>query len=103
MAEELQAEAAQAPKATKKLKYEDLAPNDTIIFSIVTQNTVNEEGIGIQLVPETVEKTATKAFWESLPEYAPNTARKGQKLDITENHKTPKLVGYVKDGKTVKF
>lgn len=94
---------AEAQAKVKKLTYEQLEPNDTIIFSVVTQNTKHEEGIGYSLVPDEVEKEATKAFWETLPEYPANSARKGQKLDITENQKTPKLVGYKRNGKVVKF
>lgn len=94
---------AAAPKASKKLKYDDLDLQDTIMFTVVTQTTKHEEGIGYSLEDATVEKTATKAFWESLPEWGANTARKGQKQDINENSKKPTLIGYLKDGKTVKF
>lgn len=87
----------------KKVKYEDLGLNDTIVFTVVAQTTDYEEGIGYSLKDTVVEKTATKSFWDSLPEWGEKTARKGQKHDINENAKKPTLIGYVKDGKTVKF
>lgn len=103
MEEEIVKPVATAPKA-KKLKYEDLPLDATIIFSVDTHDTKIEDG-AVELDRKRAEKSGSKAFWEGLEEWPKGHSKAGQKKDITDGLRTPKLIGYY-DGKakeTVKF
>lgn len=103
MEEEVVKPVATASKP-KKLKYEDLPFDATIIFEVTGNDTKIEDG-AVELAPKKVEKSGSKAFWEGLEEWPKGHSKAGQKKDITDGLRTPKLIGYV-DAKTkevVKF
>lgn len=103
MEEEIVKPVATAPKA-KKLKYEDLPLDAVVVFEVTTHDTKIEDG-AVELAPKKVEKSGSKAFWEGLEEWPKGHSKAGQKKDITDGLRAPKLIGYV-DAKTkevVKF
>lgn len=103
MEEEIVKPVATAPKA-KKLKYEDLPLDATIIFSVDTHDTKIEDG-AVEIALKKVEKPGSKAFWEGLEEWPKGHSKAGQKKDITDGLRSPKLIGYydAKSKETVKF
>lgn len=105
-AAEKKAAAAAAKKAEEEVKakkktYGELMPSDTIVYEVTMQHTVVDEG-DVELKPEKMTKSATKAFWEALPKYEKGK-KEGQARDINEGLKSPALVGYVEGGKVIKF
>lgn len=86
---------------TKKLKYEDLPLNATIIYEITINETIFEDG-AVEIAPKKVEKSGSKAFWDGLEEW-PKGSKAGQKKDITDGLRTPKLIGYYDGKDIVKF
>lgn len=85
----------------KKLKYEDLPLNATIIYEITTNETIIEDG-AVEIAPKKVEKSGSKAFWDGLEEWTKGS-KAGQKKDITDGLRTPKLIGYYDGKDIVKF
>lgn len=77
----------------KKLKYEDLPFNAIIIFEVTVNDTKVEDG-AVEIVPKKLEKSGPKAFWEGLEEWPAKHSKAGQKKDITDGLRAPKLIGY---------
>lgn len=94
--------AADKAAAPKKQKYADLPMDATIVFEVTVHDTKVEDG-AVELAPKKVEKSGTKAFWEGLEEWPKGHSKAGQKKDITDGIRTPKLIGYVDGGSVVKF
>lgn len=77
----------------KKLKYEDLPLDAVIVFEVTVNDTKIEDG-AVEIVPKKVEKSGPKAFWEGLEEWPKSHSKAGQKKDITDGLRAPKLIGY---------
>ena len=88
-------------KKAKSKSYDDLMPSDVIVYEVTMQHTVVDDG-EVEIKPEKSVKSATKAFWELLPKYEKGK-KIGQAQDINEGLKSPKLIGYIENGKIVKF
>ena len=103
MEEEVVKPVATAPKS-KKLKYEDLPLDAVVVFEVTTHDTKIEDG-AVELAYKPVQKSGSKAFWEGLEEWPAGHSKAGQKKDITDGLRAPKLVGYydAKAKETVKF
>jgi len=94
-------EAAAPATKTKKKTYADLVPTDVIVYEVTMRHTVVDED-EIEIKPEKSTKSATKAFWEMLPKYTKGK-KEGQAKDINEGLKNPTLIGYIENGKVIKF